>query len=421
MALRAFKNNPSIGGFGNESSSFLLATKNRNHVEIDKSNRLIKEKSNKRESSSQHDTISNNNRKENTKCSSRKGGKNKKKIMSSSSTSSYHYHQQGRSRTSSASSTTSATGSDAFAQIVKELVDNAVDACRMSTVVNHTIDTDEDMNTMNSRTTKKDRENVEAGSTSLSLLKKSPSSVHNNCIQSNKKLKRVRVSIEKVINLNMNRIGQNRNTNNTTTAKGCESSNDDNSEKEKENQAANKDKYETSTCNDNNQEVLRVTVTDNGCGMEDIEHCVSVFSSTKGEGTNIDNTSSRTSSSTHNNNTRNRNRNPSPPSNAKNHSVEVQICTAGRYGLGLTLCLLHAQRLVPNSCASITSSTSKQNVWTVAKFVVDTERDVVVCVDKKLKEKKKDSCSDSGTAVSLLVPVSRGGGSLKFDRDRYCM
>ena len=113
--------------------------------------------------------------------------------------------------------------------------------------------------------------------------------------------------------------------------------------------------------------LLRVTVSDNGCGMADIQQCVNAFRSSK----------------------------------AGNTPVEKD--TAGRYGIGLTLCLLHAQRLVPDSCASITSATSDSLHFTRASYVVDTEGDSVRCVKKELLPKTNPT--ESGTAVSLLVPV----------------
>ena len=72
--------------------------------------------------------------------------------------------------------------------------------------------------------------------------------------------------------------------------------------------------------------------------------------------------------------------------------------------LGLSLvCLLHAQRLVPNTRASIKSATAEQDRWTVMSCVVDTEADSVRCfpgpsVPKTIK-------GESGTSISLLVPV----------------
>jgi DNA topoisomerase VI subunit B len=115
--------------------------------------------------------------------------------------------------------------------------------------------------------------------------------------------------------------------------------------------------------------VLRVTVSDNGVGMENIQDCVNAFRTSK----------------------------------AGNEEEENVENTAGRYGIGLTLCLLHAQRLVPNSCASITSGTRDSQHFTRASYVVDTDGDSVLCV--KQEHLPKTSQEESGTAVSLLVPV----------------
>jgi DNA topoisomerase VI subunit B len=110
--------------------------------------------------------------------------------------------------------------------------------------------------------------------------------------------------------------------------------------------------------------VLRVTVSDNGVGMNNVESSVNAFRTSKAN---------------------------------NEHS------SAGRYGIGLTLCLLHAQRLVPNSCASITSATKESSRYIRASFVVDTLGDSVKCV--KQEQLPKNSPEESGTAVSLLVPV----------------
>ena len=190
---------------------------------------------------------------------------------------------------------------DAFAQIVKELVDNAVDAC----------------------------------------------SAYSNECNDVHALKRVRVTIERV-----------------------DSGNDQDN--------APQDNAPPVLTNRNG--LLRITVYDDGCGMKDIEKCVTAFSSSKTDDETL---------------------NPNTGSDAQRPKE-----TAGRYGIGLTLCLLHAQRLVPNSCAMIKSTIRGSSMWTVAKFVVDTGRDSVVCVEKKdLPKKKSQIASASGTAVSLLLPV----------------
>lgn len=286
MALRAFQNNPSIGGFGNESGGLLpqegQAIRN-NHSSI---------------TINSGDNI------------------NKPKLVGTKTS------VQSSSKPLNQSRYHSSAGSDAFAQILKELVDNAVDACSSS----------------NDRYYRNDGENIG--------------------LQSNhEKRKRVIVSIEKVeSDESSTDNGQSNSIDDNTLLGGCD-------------------------------EFLQVTVADNGCGMEDIEKCVSAFSSSKG-GTNVS-----TGEQTSNNDLR------------SDQEKQNTTTTAGRYGIGLTLCLLHAQRLVPNSCTSIISSTSTQPKWKVAKFVVDANRDKVVCVEKKTLEKKRN-INESGTIVRLRVPVS---------------
>lgn len=131
-------------------------------------------------------------------------------------------------------------------------------------------------------------------------------------------------------------------------------------------------------------EILKVTVTDNGCGMESIHECVNAFHTSKAH-------ACKEASARKENN----------QYEQKNKSVNTN--TAGRYGIGLTLCLLHAQRLVPDSCASIQSATSQNSHWTHNLFVVDTENDSVRCIREEKFSKKR--AHESGTSVSVLVPV----------------
>ena len=79
-------------------------------------------------------------------------------------------------------------------------------------------------------------------------------------------------------------------------------------------------------------------------------------------------------------------------------------CTSGRYGIGLTLCLLHAQRLVPGTGACVTSATSTDPEWTRGTYEPDADADVVVC--KRRERFSKNVVGESGTTVSLLVLVS---------------
>lgn len=127
-------------------------------------------------------------------------------------------------------------------------------------------------------------------------------------------------------------------------------------------------------------EILRITVTDNGCGMKNIQACVNAFHTSKAhasqEATEAE-------------------------SGTNNESTEAQ--TAGRYGIGLTLCLLHAQRLVPGSCALIRSATLDKPEWFTVKCYVDAEGDSIQCTP--CAPLPKSSENESGTSVSLLVPV----------------
>ncbi|KAL3923517.1 MAG: hypothetical protein SGILL_001607 [Bacillariaceae sp.] len=114
---------------------------------------------------------------------------------------------------------------------------------------------------------------------------------------------------------------------------------------------------------DEASELLKIEVLDNGCGMDNIQTCVNAFHSTKAK--------------------------------LKNFS--------GRYGIGLTLCLLHAQRLVPNSYACITSTKRGMDHRSRALFVVDSQNDAVVCHAEE-QVPKQDDVNASGTSVSLLIP-----------------
>ena len=129
---------------------------------------------------------------------------------------------------------------------------------------------------------------------------------------------------------------------------------------------------------------LRLEVSDNGCGMEDIDKCVSAFSSNKQQTKDTSSKVDKTKTQLSNGNTEN--------------------YTSGRYGVGLTLCILHAQRLVPGTGASITSATSSSDQWTRAVYEPDTNADSIVC--KKREQFPKHNNDECGTTISLLVPVS---------------
>ena len=145
------------------------------------------------------------------------------------------------------------------------------------------------------------------------------------------------------------------------------------------------------------KELLRVSVNDNGVGMSSIEDCVEAFRTSKRSNDRFPPDNSQSSIGTGSMSGSigaAESQQPKPPGEGR---------TAGRYGIGLTLCLLHSQRLCPNSVASITSATADAIQWTRASYVVDTEGDRVRCVKKELLDKK---AGESGTMVSLLVPVS---------------
>lgn len=117
---------------------------------------------------------------------------------------------------------------------------------------------------------------------------------------------------------------------------------------------------------DGGRDALQIVVSDNGCGMESIQDCVNAFRS------------------------------------SKNGSHDQQ--TAGRYGIGLTLSLLHAQRLVPGTYSCITSATKSATSFRRAFFVVNTSGDRVEC--HREEEVPKSSTTESGTCASVVVPVS---------------
>jgi len=272
MSLRTFTNNPSLGGFGNETS----------RMQISKPAKSRKRSRQKHHSSHAYRTLSS------SAAESSSAGMsppNKQKVdrqhVNILSDEDYSWKELEYSTC------------DAFAQIIKELVDNAVDACRMDRGADaHPHQTDNHGHRRN--------------------------------------YKRVRVFIQE--------------------SKSCDAALSET--QELQGQYANS--------------LLRVTVSDNGCGIENIDECVNAFQSTK--------------TSTSDN-------------------------TAGRYGIGLTLCLLHAQRLVPNSYASITSATESATCWTKITLKVDTDKDKVSCSNLKHIPKKIGEDKHSGTAVSVLLPV----------------
>jgi DNA topoisomerase VI subunit B len=245
MALQAFHANPSIGGFGGESTPLFAVrgpVRNRNQSTPPNSNEMVSVSSN-------HPSRPVN---------------------------------QG-----------SDGSGDALCQIVKELVDNAVDAC-----------------------------------------------------SSNEKHKRIRVEIKPY-----------------DTFHGVDGVEDGRSN------------HDESEDDDSRNEILQISVLDNGSGMGNIQMCVNAFHSSKRHDIDADD------------------------------SKEAELQASGRYGIGLTLCLLHAQRLIPNSYTCITSTTRESTHRTRAFFVVNTLGDAVECHREEVIDKKDPT--ESGTCVSLLVPVRK--------------
>lgn len=283
MALWAFHNNPGIGGFG-ESNHPVLFDGERIHTTTSKKRNGRRERTKKQ---SKEASLSSNceNRVPNGITSRHDGDSGDGDAVCCTANKNEYSIGEG----------------DLICQIVKELVDNAVDACR---------------------STLSDNENFLSESSSRGNQKK-----------------RIRVDIKPF-----------------TTSGGVVG-------------------VSTSAGPSNGQHrdgVLQVTVTDTGCGMENIQKCVNAFQSSKdGDRDQI--------VRSHNNNN-----------------------TSGRYGIGLTLCLLHAQRCVPNSRACISSATPKSKLRTRAFFEVDKQEDVVKCVQEEVTASQQES----GTCVSLLVPVS---------------
>lgn len=219
---------------------------------------------------------------------------------------------------------------DAFAQIVKELVDNAVDACAPFEDTTNTI-------------------GIEGANRERTM-------------------KRVRVTITSATGP-VARDNDNDNGSSVSVSESC----------------------------------LRIEVSDNGCGMADIDYCVSAFSSNKNwMASNVESQRKLLLS-----NVKNANNEKMVKGGYENHTTSTSDgndnYTSGRYGVGLTLCLLHAQRLVPGTGACVTSATASASEWTRAIYEPDTDADAIVC---KKKDKFPKVVGESGTTISLLVPVS---------------
>jgi hypothetical protein len=296
MALRAFHANPGIGGFG-ESTTTITPTSNYNDFE---------------ELSSSYKSKNNNNNK-----------KRKDDDDDNDNDDDDDKYARGNSN----------GNGDLLCQIVKELVDNAVDACKSS---------------CNSRYDRHDKEEEEEEEERRRQGGGGRTSTRNR----SRNQKRIKVEISPPPN---------------------------------------------DADNDNNNYILQVTVSDNGCGMESIQDCVNAFHSSKrGDDDGSDN----------NNNINVNNNNTNSKSNSKNNNNNNNNNhTSGRYGIGLTLCILHAQRCVPNSRVCITSVSAKSKYRTRAIFEVDKQVDSVDCVQEEVTPVTASEY-ESGTCVSLLVPVS---------------
>lgn len=304
MALRAFQSNPAIGGFGGEGGSQL------DYIAQDNKDRTAKKATSQiTEQSTSADP-----------CNAK--------------------HQQHQQQPHLGSESC-----DAFAQIVKELVDNAVDACA------------------------KNNDNVIIGKENEHPSSSKPVTS-----------KRVRVEI-KPTQISIDNNDENDNDGDGTTTMEC----------------------------------LRVKVSDNGCGMEDIDACVSAFRSTK-NGVDADeqkcsftqprHDKQKNSGAEKSKNKSKKKKNSGSTANNKHASLSSSSSsyTSGRYGVGLTLCLLHAQRLVPNSVTLIITSTKFSDYWTIRRYRADTEKDEIVCLkEERLPKIDKEEC---GTIVEVLVPVS---------------
>jgi hypothetical protein len=295
MALRAFHANPGIGGFGESTTTNTLASNYNDFEELSCNKK--KKKNRKDDSDDDHDN-------------DKYGGED------------------------------SNGNGDLLCQIVKELVDNAVDACKSS---------------CNPRYDHHDKEEGEEEE-----RRRRQGGGEGRTRTQNRNQKRIKIEISRPPN-------------------DADSNNDN-----------------------NNNSILQVTVSDNGCGMESIQDCVNAFHSSKrGDDDDDDDDESDNNSSINVNNStssKNNNNNNNNNNNSENH-------TSGRYGIGLTLCILHAQRCVPNSRVCITSVSAKSKYRTRAIFEVDKQGDSVDCVQEEVTP-VTTSEYESGTCVSLLVPVS---------------
>ena len=298
MALRAFQSNPSVGGFGGENESRIAASQS---TRIGGRQRNASGDAASRRAQGDFDTATNNDGDINV------------------------------------------GGCGAFAQIVKELVDNAVDACASPS-------NDSDANAADAD-------------------------------QEQKSMKRVRVHI-------------------TSATIPVVRHSDDGED------------TENSSVENTTMDCLRVEICDNGCGMENIDDCVTAFRSNKNGGAtrqsnggdNGQQAGEKSVESTQSKATKKKGGKKQTSSQNQPPSDNNENYTSGRYGVGLTLCLLHAQRLVPGTGASITSATASAKEWTRAVYEADIDADNIVC--KKKEQFPKEVEDECGTTISLYVPVS---------------
>jgi len=153
------------------------------------------------------------------------------------------------------------------------------------------------------------------------------------------------------------------------------------------------------------RDILRITASDNGIGMQNIKQSVSAFCTSK-PGVAADNESSKLLKDQQCNS-------PSTKKSSNSTQSDSNIAhTEGRYGIGINLCLLHDQRLLSNTCALFTSTVSYISIWMRARSVVDMDKDRSICIKKESVEKsKRNKEEESGTAVSPLLPRGKAAQS----------
>ena len=398
MALRAFQCNPSLGGFGGESSPNDQLFGHQFHVTASGSNTHNTTHGGHRPSfpmpSNDHDDYNVDNADNTEKAHAVNAANADEYLLKATpqrnnvvANDRYHFD---------------AGCCDAFAQIVKELVDNAVDACAVA-------DSNLDYYGSSDGLSRNERSNEHPCSKRPVLTEnENGGDINANANMDNKetkKFKRVRVIIvpetHPLKHSKHNGNGTDGPTIVTTTTDTDHSA---------------RCKY---------MECYRISVSDNGCGMENIDDCVTVFRSNKngsrklsssgiggGNGDGGDSQTCPVSGEATQKHKTIREKWKKKITEKQTSAMQGRSCsssddayTAGRYGVGLTLCLLHAQRLVPYSHTTIISSTVNDDEWVRATFRVNTEDDEVQCTKRETIPKTMGRM-ESGTCISLLVPVS---------------